>query len=419
LDQNPLSVRNFIILADASASWKAAGLMQLDRLLLAVNEFAARAGDSVRVRVFWNPALDPALRVAPTRLFDHCEVNDAQAEEIRAMFQLGAAPVVVVKTSLVLGRRVLEKLIGEPQETVPIWKYMGEVTPPPQEVELWEWTAQCLSVAPDRSSDRQKYWEVLHGPEDAARAEVNLLRATSKPVDGAVSRHLNRPISQRVTRLLSRVAISPNEWTVLITTLIIPCFWLLSRGDYWGFVLGAFCYHLNSVLDGCDGELARVKYLESKTGDAVDGICDFTVNLTYVVAVGVGLWQQTGHVGYLWEGLVFGAMSMAIEGFASLSSNSPAAQIFLNAVQKIPGARFLAGPSAESSQRRSPRLERTADFLIKITKRDGYAFFFLCLAIVGQPAWTLHLVAVVLLTRIIALRAFNPAWSPENSGWRS
>src|SRR5216684_4058944 len=111
----------------------------------------------------------------------------------------------------------------------------------------------------------------------------------SKPQDGFVSRFLNRPISRRISRFLLKFPIHPNVWTISIFVLpLIACVFLV-RGDYVSIVIGAAIFQAFSILDGCDGEIARAKNLESKFGERLDSICDFLGSLIYVVALGTGL----------------------------------------------------------------------------------------------------------------------------------
>src|SRR6266480_4040865 len=111
----------------------------------------------------------------------------------------------------------------------------------------------------------------------------------SKPQDGFVSRFLNRPISRQITRFLLKFPIHPNAWTISIFVLpLIACLFLV-RGDYVSLVIGAVIFQVFSILDGCDGEIARAKNLESKFGERLDYFCDFTASLLYVLALGVGL----------------------------------------------------------------------------------------------------------------------------------
>src|SRR5205814_9007837 len=107
----------------------------------------------------------------------------------------------------------------------------------------------------------------------------------SKPQDGFASRFLNRPISRRVTRLLLKFPIHPSAWTILIFFLpLIACAFLV-RGDYLSIVIGAAIFQVFSILDGCDGEIARAKNLELKFGERLDNLCDFLARLLYVFAL--------------------------------------------------------------------------------------------------------------------------------------
>src|SRR5438094_3987201 len=111
----------------------------------------------------------------------------------------------------------------------------------------------------------------------------------SKPQDGFISRFLNRPISRRITRFLLKFPIHPNAWTISIFVLpLIACVFLV-RGNYISIVIGAAIFQAFSILDGCDGEIARARNLESKFGERLDYFCDFMASLLYVLAIGLGL----------------------------------------------------------------------------------------------------------------------------------
>src|SRR5207248_7553288 len=111
----------------------------------------------------------------------------------------------------------------------------------------------------------------------------------SKPQDGFVSRFLNRPISRFITRFLLKLPIHPDAWTLSIFILpVLGCFFLV-RGDYGSIVIGAALFQVYSILDGCDGEIARAKNLESRRGEFLDHFCDLLGSLLFVVALGFGL----------------------------------------------------------------------------------------------------------------------------------
>src|SRR5438874_9273281 len=115
----------------------------------------------------------------------------------------------------------------------------------------------------------------------------------SKPQDGFVSRFLNRPISRGITSVLLKFPVHPNAWTIFIFVLpLIACVFFV-RGDYVSIVVGTAIFQAFSILDGCDGEIARAKNLESKFGERLDYFCDFMASLLYVLALGLGLRRVT------------------------------------------------------------------------------------------------------------------------------
>lgn len=125
--------------------------------------------------------------------------------------------------------------------------------------------------------------------EDAIFAE--LLRGDL----GLVARHLNKPISFRITRyLLCRLPFTPNQVTLGAAAIGLFGCALVATGQRWLVVLGLLLAHLQSVLDGCDGELARVRFQQSAIGEWLDTIVDDGMNLFLVASIGVGLGRATG-----------------------------------------------------------------------------------------------------------------------------
>ena len=57
---------------------------------------------------------------------------------------------------------------------------------------------------------------------------------------------------------------------------------------------GALLFLLHSILDGCDGEIARLKFLESRGGAALDFWGDNTVHVAVFGCMAVG-WSLSAH----------------------------------------------------------------------------------------------------------------------------
>ena len=118
---------------------------------------------------------------------------------------------------------------------------------------------------------------------------------TRKEGDGFVSRYLNRRLSFPITRALLRVApnISPN--TVSFISFVIGIFGALLFSLEFG-VLGGIAVQLSSVLDGCDGEIARIQGKSSRFGAFFDSILDrFADSLIIIGLVVYCLKSLKGH----------------------------------------------------------------------------------------------------------------------------
>ena len=105
---------------------------------------------------------------------------------------------------------------------------------------------------------------VMSGPADAPAAETWLLRSLIKPHETFLSRSFERRLSLALTRRLARTSLTPNAMSLIMIAVGLlgaPCF--LSASPTWQ-VAGALLFLTHSILDGCDGELARLKFLESR-----------------------------------------------------------------------------------------------------------------------------------------------------------
>jgi CDP-L-myo-inositol myo-inositolphosphotransferase len=84
-------------------------------------------------------------------------------------------------------------------------------------------------------------------------------------------------------------------------------------GGYWNTLAGAFLCLTASILDGSDGEVARLKLQESAFGCWLETVCDYLFCLSLFVGMTVGLWRSSGSRMYLVWGalLLFGAIRQA------------------------------------------------------------------------------------------------------------
>src|SRR3954451_1398477 len=76
--------------------------------------------------------------------------------------------------------------------------------------------------------------------------------------DGIVSRRFNRPVSQAISRRLLRFeGIRPWHMTVVTAAIAVAMVVALFGKSYGALVVAGLLFHLASVVDGVDGEIAR------------------------------------------------------------------------------------------------------------------------------------------------------------------
>jgi phosphatidylglycerophosphate synthase len=153
-------------------------------------------------------------------------------------------------------------------------------------------------------------WQQVNTEEDRQSAERKLDRWLVKPTDGIYAR-LNRKISIPISRQLVKFPVTANMVTIFTLGVGFASGAFFARGGYWDTLIGAFLCLWASILDGCDGEVARLKLQESAFGCWLETVCDYLFYLFLFVGMTVGLWRSSGSRMYLVCGglLLFGAIT--------------------------------------------------------------------------------------------------------------
>ena len=209
----------------------------------------------------------------------------------------------------------------------------------------------------------------------AARA---IIRATAKPGDGIVSRHLNRPVSQACSALLLRLGwVRPGHATVLTGLIAVAMLACLLTGTVAGLIAGAVLFQLASIADGIDGEIARATFRTSPQGAAWDSGVDAATNLGFLAGVIANLWlrgaQTPALIGLAGLGIL--ALGMGLLGWHARARGEPL---------HFDGAKRMLG-SRESALTR---------WLRYLTMRDFYCLFLAVMIAAGQVSAALAIFAV-------------------------
>lgn len=118
------------------------------------------------------------------------------------------------------------------------------------------------------------FWIDVDDASAVERAERAMLANLPKIGDGPISRHLNRPLSTRITRHLVKLAFTPNQISFFSFVVCLVAAGLFAAGGALGLAVGGLLAQAASVVDGCDGEVARLRFEESEFGGWFDAVLD-------------------------------------------------------------------------------------------------------------------------------------------------
>ena len=226
-------------------------------------------------------------------------------------------------------------------------------------------------------------WIDVDTPESLREARRRLLRSLGKSGDdGYIAAHLNRRLSVPISARLARTPITPTQITVISFLIALSGAAVFTLDRFWTGVVGAVLVQFASVVDGCDGEIARLRHLATARGAWLDTMLDRYADSAVVVALTLG--YATGHPGVLpWLG-----------GFAAMTS-------FLLASYATKEFALRSGTSYPN------------DWLARLKHRDLRVFVIFCGGLIGYPFHAM--VAVGVLTHVLIVGILCKGWALQRT----
>ena len=230
------------------------------------------------------------------------------------------------------------------------------------------------------------WWLDIDTPADLRTARRTVRRTLTKATDGPVSRYVNRPVSTRLSMAIAPLRIHPDVVSIAAFVTGVVAAWLLGIG---AGVAGAALTCLTSVIDGVDGEVARLKDRATARGALLDGVLDRVSDAA--IAAGLAVWA-----------IASGGVSPAAG--AILAAAATAASMLSMATKDRIAA--LGLPEAP---------ERRIGFLLG--GRDGRLMLVALGALAGRPTWALLTMtataATALLIRLWSVHVRSSRLDPE------
>ncbi len=245
---------------------------------------------------------------------------------------------------------------------------------------------------------------------DLATAEDRLLGALVKKEDGILTRYVSRKISLAVTRRLAPTGVTPNAMTVVSVALGLAGAWCFLSPAPSRQAAGGLLFLLHSILDGCDGELARLKFQESRFGGVLDFFGDNLVHVAVFSAFAVA-WSDA--IGESWP-LYLGALAVSGTILCALF-------IYTYAMRPRPGGGPLLTTVSPSRRSRLTQIldalaRRDFIYFVAVLGLFGKAYWFLAPVSVGTPGFFLALVVMALGGRRFQGAPGPGESSPQSAG---
>lgn len=115
------------------------------------------------------------------------------------------------------------------------------------------------------------HWQDVDTPDDLVEAVDKLKRSLPGSDDGVIAANLNRKLSVPLSTFLARRHVAPN--TISLASFITALFSSVAFALGEPIVGGIFA-QIASVMDGSDGEVARLSFRASKAGGLLDSALD-------------------------------------------------------------------------------------------------------------------------------------------------
>ncbi|MBX7148511.1 NTP transferase domain-containing protein [bacterium] len=218
------------------------------------------------------------------------------------------------------------------------------------------------------------YWQDVDTKPTLKAAEKHLMNSCRKETDGFISRNFNRHISLWVSGWLSKTNLSANHITGLTFFVGVFSGVFAARGDYWSVLFGAFLFQLSSILDGCDGEISKLKMTASVFGQWFDTICD---NLTYVIFI-IGIIMGLHKVG---DPHITLKASLTVFGLFMILT-----MMFTYLLRNTNSGSLLAIQSDFQKEAKKGGIKAFFGKIQFMLKRDFFAVIFFVVALIGGPS---------------------------------
>ena len=220
---------------------------------------------------------------------------------------ISSKPFLLVNGNLVIHQKVVQQFMDSTNHRNPdgifclaleSGKPGGLYLLPPKKINTLNYGAGT-SVEEDRAervvlSADKNFWIEVRDPATALTAEEHLLKSVGLSNDSLMDRFVTRFISRQLTRLFLKTSLTPNQITFLSLLIGLGSAWYFFQGTYFSGILGSLLLLVSAWVDCTDGEIARLKFMETPWRARFDIFCDNIVHFFVFFSIGMGVFFATG-----------------------------------------------------------------------------------------------------------------------------
>jgi len=306
---------------------------------------------------------EPVLLARADRVF-HRDVPGAAVEAWRAR-----------------GRARLAKVAGDEHDAVVVTdRTLADELANAAGEDGWRDELARLARAGEVAEAAPPYLAFTAAPRDRRSlraAERQLVRSLRKSADGIMARALNRRLSLPLTALLCKTRVHPNHVTLAALACALAGAVVLGHPGYAAGAIGMLLVELGSIVDGIDGELARLRFQFSRTGQWLDTVVDDVANIAYITGVMVHL---TGD-GVAW------ALPLGVAAIGAFALTQGTQYLLITYVYRsgdLAAIPWAFQSTSFLSQRPKGLRARIAATAPKLLKRDFVVTLFTICALLGR-----------------------------------
>ncbi|MCK4476212.1 MAG: NTP transferase domain-containing protein [Methanophagales archaeon] len=158
-----------------------------------------------------------------------------------------------------------------------------------------------------------RFWCDIDTHGSLEYAKLRMLKSLEKPTDGIISKYINRKVSRRITARIVNRNLTPTQITIISFLMALASATFFFLGEYKYLIIGGLLAQASSIIDGCDGEVARLKFLMTDYGAFVDSILDRYADAIIILGLIIGYCMLHGSISVWIIGLfaVLGSFMMS------------------------------------------------------------------------------------------------------------